>query len=718
MESPDQSLRSGNLAHCLVAYANIYHEPCELEAILADLPIESGAEFPDLLKGAELEAVFSRVADRAGLTSKLLQRPLDKIPKLILPVILLLKDQQACILTGFDDKRQKASIITPESGEAEHFVELEQLQDEYLGFAFGLNRKYHHLNPPDDERTQGNSKGWFWNTLWVSKWIYFDVLVASLAINVFVLAGPLFIMNVYDRVVPNNAVETLWVLAIGVIIAYSFDIILKFTRTYFLEVAAKKSDILLSSRIFSQVMGLKMSCRPKAVGAFASHIKEFDSIRNFLTSTTIATLVDLPFAFLFLLVIASIGGQLVWVPIAMGLLIILYTLSIKNALYRSIEQTYEAAAVKNSILIENLLGMESLKTLGALGQSQYKWEESTHAIAEKGLKSRTLSASITTTTSLLMQLNSVFIVVWGVYLIQELELTMGGLIAVVILSSRTIAPLGQVASLISSYEQTRVAYTALQGIMAKEVERPVSKNFIHKDEWQGEVEFKGVSFTYPETEVAVLNNISFSIEAGEKLAILGKNGSGKTTIEKLLMALYEPDSGAILIDGIDIKQLDPHSLRKKISYVAQDVQLFQGTLKDNLTLGTPGATHKEILAAINLAGLNDYVSQHHNGLDMPIGEGGSNLSAGQRQSIALARALLTDRPIVLLDEPTSAMDATTEAEVLNKLRTELKDKTLILVTHKAALLNLVDRVLLIDRGALLFDGGREQFLQNFMGGEK
>lgn len=702
-----------SLVHCLALYTRLFHEPCDMDTLLADLPIKSDGDSPDLLAGAGLESIFVRAADRAGLHVRLVKRNLKAISPLVLPVILLLKDGRCCILESIDKRKGRAGILAPETGDSLNLIGLQQLEKEYLGFAFFIGKKFSAGDRADEGEEIPSPKHWFWSTLWISKSIYSDVILASLAINIFVVAGPLFTMNVYDRVVPNNAVETLWALAIGVITVYCFDTILKLSRTYFLEVAAKKSDILLSSRIFAHVMGLKMVHKPKTIGSFASNLKEFDSIRNFLTASTLATCIDMPFIILFLAVIWYIGGNLVLIPIVMACLIVLYTVLIKTPLYRSIEQTYNASANKNGILIESLMGMETLKSLGAVGQTQYKWEEATAVIAQKGLKSRILSASISTVTALCVQLNTVFIIIGGVYMIQDIELTLGGLIAVVILSSRTIAPLGQVASLIANYEQTRVAFTTLKEIMTLETERPASRRFIQKKDMQGRIACKDVTFAYPESRGAALERVSFTVEPGERVAILGRIGAGKSTVGKLLMGFFTADSGSILIDNIDINQIDPHWLRKNTGYVPQDILLFKGSLKENIAMGMPHAHDEAVRASAERAGLQNFIDGSHRGFDMHVAEGGTNLSGGQRQGIGLARGFLADSSLVILDEPTASMDTATESEVIDNLKSAVQDKTVILMTHKTSLLALVDRVIVLDGGRLIHDSPKDAFLQQY-----
>lgn len=713
----NQNLRMDALLDCLVLFTKLYHKPFSAEALTAGLPIEPGSDAPELFSINNAKGLFSRAAAKAGLKSSLVRRPLVQISPLQLPMIILLSNQGACIVDSFNSDRTQAKIIMPAEEAIEQWVDIETLADEHVDFGFMVKKAFEYTD--ETSRTLHiNQKHWFWSTIKLSASTYKDVLYASLLINLFVLASPLFTMNVYDRVVPNNAIETLWVFAIGVSIVYIIDTFLKFTRTYLLESAAKKSDIIMSSIIFEKVLDLKMENHPSSVGSFASNLKDFDSIRSFLTNATMAAIIDLPFAVIFLAVIWYIGGGIVIVPIITMLLILSYAFIIKKPLRTSIESTHEASAKKNSILIETLNNIETLKTLGTLNQVQWKWEESTGEIAGKSLNSRILSASIPTMTQLFIQLNTVMIIVYGVYLIQEFELSMGGLIAIVILTSRTLAPMGQVAALLTNYEDTKTSYETLNEIISQPSERPDGKKFVQRPDFSGHIEFVDVTFTYPGTDVPALKSVSFVIEPGEKIAIIGRIGSGKSTIEKLILGLYEPDSGQILIDGIDIKQIDPADLRKNIGYVSQDIMLFRGTVKENITYRATHADDASMLRAAMISGTADFIKKHPKGYEMPIGERGQGLSGGQRQSIGIARAFLLEAPIMLMDEPSNAMDQITEAKLLDNLAEGLKEKTALLVTQKMTLLKIVDRIIVVNEGKIFIDAPKEEALKQLQGQTK
>jgi len=696
------------ILECLVIFTKLHNRPFTADALIADLPLEPGRTSPKLfsLDSKGSKSAFFRAAKRAGFSSKLVHYSLKDISPLLLPVLLVLKgdknNENACILTEISPDKTHAKIILPDVGEGENWVEMETLENEYTNFAF-LIKPEHHNKDAHKRVLKHEEHHWFWGTLAYSRSIYMDVIIASFLINLFVMASPLFTMNVYDRVVPNNAIDTLWVFAIGIGVIYLFDMVLKFLRSYFLENAAKKSDIIMSSIIFEQVMNLKTSSKPKSVGSFASNLKDFDSIRGFFTASSVAAMIDLPFSIIFILIIYIIGDWLVAIPLVAGFVIISYSYIVEEPMRKSIESTYEASAHKNSVLIESLTALETIKALGISGQSQWKWEEATGDVAQKGLQSKILSNSITTFVNFTVQINTVAIIIGGVYAIGDKTLSMGGLIAVVMLGSRMLAPLGQVASLIANFEQTKTAYDAINSIMKLDVEREEGKKFVERPSFKGKIEFQHVSFVYPDTDRKILDDVSFTINPGESIGIIGTNGSGKTTIEKLILGLYEPSEGAILLDGIDIKQIDPADLRSNVSYVPQDVILFQGTLKDNIILRSPDASDEQILFVSKLSGVTNFVDVHPMGYDMPIGERGDGLSGGQKQSICVARAFINNSPIVLLDEPTNAMDSTNESHFIRAMKEYKHNHTMIVVSHKNALLSLTDRLILIDKGKVILD---------------
>ena len=698
------------LLSCLVVFSKLYNRPVTVDALISGLPVAPGARVPEMFSIKRSKGMFQRVAARAGFASRLIKRDLEEISGLLLPCILVLKNRDAVILEKIDRKTGQARVIFPEVSGGAEWIDFAKLNESYAGFAFLLKLEFKQESA--SKKTLNLRKGhWFWDTLKLSKEAFVSVIVASILINFFVIATPLFTMNVYDRVVPNDAIETLWVLAIGVLLVYAFDMALRFLRTYFLEVSGKKSDVIMSSIIYEQVMNLKMSEWPRSVGAFANNLREFESIRGFFTSSTISALVDLPFSILLLILVAYIGGPLVVVPIVVMILLLLYSFAIMKPLRESIESTFEASANKNAHLIESLHSIQTIKSLGVASHSQWVWEESSGAIANKSMRSRILSSSIAVISQFLMQLNTVCIIIFGVYQISDQALSLGGLIAVSMLASRAVAPVGQVATLISQYQQTRTAFDSLDGIMNMPVERPENKQYVRRPSFDGHIEFKKVSFSYPEAQQASLTDISFEITPGEHVGIIGKVGSGKSSLAKLLIGLYEPTAGSISVDDINSKQIDPADLRQHIGYLSQEVGLMRGTIRDNLVYRDPQIRDDRLLDVAALCGVDQFVNQLPSGYDTQVGEQGACLSGGQRQAIALGRALLRNESIVVLDEPTSNMDNSTEFRIKRKLFDYTRDKTLIVITHKTSMLDLVERLIVVENGRILLDGPKQQVVE-------
>jgi len=686
------------LLGCLTVLAKILKKPHSADSLIAGLPLVDNKLTPKL---------FSRAAERAGLSAKVVERRLHKISNLILPAILLLENSTSCVLLEMN--KTTAKVIFPETGEGEAEISVEDLKEQYTGFAIFI-KAVHHFDNRVEETTIPRTGHWFWGTILRFWPIYGEVFLASILVNSFALASPLFIMNVYDRVVPNHAIETLWVLAIGVATVFVFDLLLRTLRGYFIDVAGKKADVILSSTIFEKVMGVRMESRSNSVGSFANNMHEFESFREFFTSATLTTIIDLPFAFLFIFVIWTIAGNLAFIPLALIPLGIIVSLIIQIPLGRTIQNLFKHSGQKSATLIETLTGLETIKSLGAESPVQRKWEQTIGSISRYGQRARILSSAAVNFTTFLQQMATVSVVVFGVYMISEGDITMGALIASTILTGRALAPLGQVAGILTRYHQSKAALQSLNTMMDLPVERPSGREFLHRPQFKGGIEFKKVSFRYPEQPMDALSEISFSIKPGEKVAFIGRIGGGKSSIEKLILGLYEPQDGSILLDGTDIRQIDPADLRRNVGYAPQDVVLFFGSIRDNIALGKPFADDMAILKAAEISGVTEFVNRHPAGFDMPVGERGEGLSGGQRQSVTIARALLLDPPVLVLDEPTNAMDNSTEELFKAKLASELADKTLLLVTHKASLLSLVDRIIVLDNARIVADGPRDQVL--------
>ncbi|NJO14567.1 MAG: type I secretion system permease/ATPase [Thioploca sp.] len=696
------------LLQCLVILTKLLSKPVSAEALKAGLPLVNNRFTPEL---------FIRAAERVHLSARLIKRSLTQLNPLVLPAVLLLKDQQACILVKYLDKKKKqAQIILPMTGEGMLTITRKDLQANYSGYAL-FARPIYTFDQRTAEDIIPHSRSWFWGTLLKSWSIYSEVIIASLLINLFALASPLFVMNVYDRVVPNRAIETLWVLAIGVGIVFSFDFIMRILRGYFIDMAGKKSDVLLASIIYEQILGTQRAAHPRSIGAFANHLHEFETFREFFTSATLTTLVDLPFALLFITVIWTLNPELAMIPLYSMAIVMGLSLLVQLPLRYVVRQTFRASAQKHALLIETLSGIETLKARGAEGEMQRKWELLIGQIAQSSLKSRFLSALAVNFSVFVQQMTTIVVVVTGVYLIADGKLTTGALIASTILAGRALAPLAPIANLLTRYHQSLAALRVLNHIMSMPLERPLGKPFLHRPQLRGDIEFKQVDFNYPQQPVAALTKMSFKINAGQKIGIIGRIGSGKSTLAKLILGLYQPTGGSILLDGVDSRQLDPAELRRNIGYIPQDLELFYGTVKDNIVIGASYVEDSMVLQAAQLAGVDEFTNRHPLGFDMLIGERGEGLSGGQRQAIVLARALLLNPPILLLDEPTNAMDNRAEELLKTRLQAHLEDKTLLLVTHRMSLLSLVNHLMVVDGGQIVAFGLKEQVIQALTNGQ-
>ncbi len=677
------------LLQCLVILTKLYNQPTSAETIRAGLPLQRFT--PEL---------FIRAAERANLTTNYKK---VKFNKLELPAVLLLKDGQACVLTKYSPKYSR--IILPATDE--ETISNRDLAANYSGYALLAKPIYEFDARSDTNNKSQSNTNWFWGTLAKSWSIYTEVMVASILTNLFALASPLFVMNVYDRVVPNYAIETLWVLAIGITIVFGFDLLIRTLRGYFIDVAGKKTDILLANMIFEQVLGTQRASHPNSVGAFANHLHEFESFRDFFTSTTLATLIDIPFALIFIVIIWTLHSELAMIPLYIMPVIIIFSLLIQFPLRKVIQQTFKASTQKHALLVEILTSMETIKTTGAEGQMQQKWEQLIVEISQSSLKSRLLSAISVNFALFIQQMATVIVIVYGVYLIVAGELTMGALIACSILTGRSLAPMTQIASLLTRYHHSVAALHTLNQVMQMPLERPRKKKFLQHPKLTGNIEFKQVNFSYSEQKV--LNAITLNIKAGQKIGIIGRIGSGKSTLAKLILQLYQPDNGKILLDGIDNQQFDPIELRQQIGYVPQEIELFYGSVKDNIIMGATHITDEIMLQTAELAGVTEFTNQHPLGFDLPVGERGVGLSGGQRQMIAIARALLLKPQILLLDEPTNAMDNNAEEQF--KARLNLTDKTLLLITHRTSLLSLVDSLIVMDAGQIVAMGSKDKVIQ-------
>lgn len=701
----DAGRSSDPLLESLVHITRLFGKPRSADALVASLPIPQDGLTPEL---------FQRAAARAGLEVRIVRRSLDALGTDAPPAVLLLNDRQACVLLAIPAPGT-LQVMQPGSGAISELA-MQELALRYRGHALFVRPEL-ALDPHSDSRAPSQSGHWFWNAIAQCCPIYAEALLASLLINLFALVTPFFSMNVYDRVVPNLTLATLWVLATGAALVFGFDLLMRSLRAYFIDVAGKRVDVTLSARLFSRVLGMRLSDRPASVGGFANHVQEFETLREFVMSATIAALIDVPFALVFIAAMAWIGGPIAVVPLVAFALILGCALLLQRRLSAVVHESFRFGSQRQATLIETLGGLETIKSQRAEGAVQLRWEQLVGQLARLGLRSRFLSTAVVNVANFVQQIAYVAVVVWGVYLIAEEQLTVGGLIACTLLIGRVLAPLSQIAGLLTRYHHSRAALSSIDRIMSLTEERPAGHEYMSRPRLQGGVEFKDVTFRYPGQEVDALSNVSFRVCPGERVALIGRMGSGKTTIERLVLGLHVPESGSILIDGVDARQIDPADLRRDVGYVPQDIVLFHGSVRDNIVLGAQGCGDSAVLEAAERAGVTDFVNLHPRGFAMPVGERGERLSGGQRQTIALARAYLLQPPILLLDEPSNAMDNGSEERFKARLAAQLDGRTLLLITHRASLLSLVDRVIVLDGGRVVADGLRDQVLNALVGGK-
>jgi ATP-binding cassette subfamily C protein LapB len=701
-----QRLNSDPLLDSLVLLTEHFGNPCSPEALIAGLPVTTSKMTPELLPQA---------ASRAGLSAKLVRKGLNELPAMLLPCILMLKDKNACVLQELNLEENKAIVTFPETGGEERLT-IEELESSFVGYLFLIKQQYRGDRNFDVHISDSNEH-WLWKHLRGAAPIYRDVIIASIMVNIFALVSPLFVMNIYDKVVPNLAFESLWVLAIGAGIAYIFDFVLKQLRGYLIDVAGKKIDIEVSSKLFAKVIGIPLEKRAPSVGGMAKQISEFDNVREFFSSATITALVDLPFAFLFMFCIWLVAGDLVLFPLISSVLIIGYTLYKQPKLRAAIEESNKFSGLRHGHLIECLSSLESIKANGAEGIVQNAWQQMIGHTSNWLLKSKVITNSVVNFASFIVQISVVGVVVLGVYRVSDNLISMGGIIAAVMLTGRAISPIAKLAGLMTRSNQTVSALRQLDDLMAQKGEFEDKAHLPSRTKLSGNISAENVSFKYPGAEIETLQQMSVNIKQGEKIAIVGRNGSGKTTLAKLLLGLYQTTSGSIRFDGLNHQQIHPSDLRRNFGYLPQDITLFHGTIRDNILFGTRQVTEYQLIRAVQLSGVSSFTDNETQGLDQQVGESGNALSRGQRQSIALARAILNSPQILLLDEPTASLDARAEKQFIKSISTTAKERTLLLITHKTELLHLVDRIIVLEQGKLVIDGPKDAVLKQLAGGK-
>ncbi|EGV35454.1 type I secretion system permease/ATPase [Neisseria weaveri] len=700
-------------------------EHIALATRLLGAPVSEAALSAEVVRDQNLNVNFhslTEVLRSHGFENTLSKRNLVDIPSLAVPVVLILHNEEAAVVTQIEGSGNERKYLVRQTDGLAQELTHDQLSVLYLGYCWFIKPKM-VSDARSDLPEYHLPKAWFWKVIWRFRGYYYQVILATFIINFLALVSSLYVMNVYDRVIPNQAYETLWVLSIGVVLAISFEFAAKLIRGHLTDIAGKKADLIISSALFRRVMSLRLADRPASAGSYANNLREFEAVREFMTSASLLTLVDLPFLLLFITVIAIVGGKLALVPLTIIPIVVIVGFLVQRPLSKYINESMKESSQRSGLAVEAIEGIETLKTNNATSWAQQRWDEYTAKTSASSIKVKDTSNFMINFAVCMQQLNTVGLVLLGTYLIHAENhadrITMGALIASVILSGRALAPLSQIAGLATRFQQAKLALDGLNQIVERPIERSPERKYISLDYVQGAIGFDNVSFKYKADSSPAVSDLRLNIRPGEKVGILGRIGSGKSTMLKLASGLYDTEQGSVTLDGVDMRQLDPNFLRNQVVLLSQSPRLFLGTLRENMDLARLDgySTDQDLLIALRRFGLDKIIRSHPRGLDMPLGEDGLGLSGGQKQIIALARMTLRNPRVVLLDEPTTGLDQATERSALNAIAQWGKDKTMVLVTHRPQVLQIVNRIIVMDNGRVVMDGPRDLVLQKLMQNE-
>ena len=681
-----------------------FHRPFSTSGVLARLP-----------QGTDLETGpgLARALGAVGLKSRLVQRDPARVDPVALPFVVFRKTGGPLIVQAIAEAGKTLEIIDPEDGDYSRDMGLREMRKELLPevlLVTGAEDKATAMLSPEAVRKVPHRGHWFWGPVRANWANWAQVLVAAFLLNLLTLALPLFVMNVYDKVIPNLAYVTLWTLAIGVGIALALDLILRTLRANMLENIGRRVDLKVAASLFEQAMQARLLSRPGGAAGIASTIRDFEVVREFFASASFVAVIDLAFIGIFVAVLFFIVGPIAFVPLMAVPLVLLLAIIAQVPLGRAAGRAQQMATKRHVVLIEALAGIETIKSLNAEPLMQREWENAVAASSQVNGRTKFWSNVAINGTMLIQQLVSVLIIVWGVFLVAEGRITIGGLIAANILAGRVLAPLGTIAQTIFRAQYAFKSLGALNGFMALPVEQsgPVTSDAVVT---QGAISLQSLSFTYPEARRPALDGLSFDLASGDCVALLGRVGSGKTTAGKVICGLIAPQSGTVLVDGIAQAQYDPAELRRGIGYLPQAPELFTGTLRENLVIGAPQASDAEIKRALYFAAMDEFVAEVSEGLDLFLGEQGRRLSGGQRQGVALARLLLRNPRTLFLDEPTNAMDQRMQAQIIERLdELNRSGVGMIICTHRQSLAAMARRLIVMDQGRAVLDGPRAEVL--------
>lgn len=663
----------------------------------------------DWEKTGSLDVLLQSMARQIGLELRFDQFSDAILDAWRLPVVVEFTSGQVAVLEKIDSHGQASVQFSGDQGLSTTLTTAEIKQQ--VKRVLILRPETSVADARVDEYIKPYQKHWFWSIILKDWRRYSDIMLASLVANVLALSAILFSMQVYDRVIPAQSIPTLWVLAGGVLIAIIFEFILRVARIHVSDIIGKRADLRVSDRVFGHALRIRNSARSKSTGTFISQIRELEGVRELVTSTTIGALADLPFFFLFLVIFWIIGGPLVFIILMALPLIIIPGLLIQKPLARLSNEGMRESSIRNALLVEAVQGIEDIKLLRAEPRFQNQWNHLNEVTADISKRQRFISGLLLTWTQELQTIMYALVVLTGCFLVISGDMTTGALVGCSILSSRMVAPLAQISGVMTRWQQAKVARQSLDELMKRPVDQPERSNLIHRPVLLGDYQLQNISFSYGSDEQRpVLNIKQLTIKAGEKVAILGRNGAGKTTLLQLLAGMQFAQSGRVMLDELDLSLIDPADVRRDMGLLNQNAHLFFGTIRENLTLGSPLVNDEEIFDTLGMVGGLSFVQSRKEGLDYPIMEGGTGLSGGQKQMLLLARLLIRQPNIVLLDEPTAALDEVSERQLLDRLKLWLGHRTLVVATHRMAVLNLVDRIIVVNDGQVVMDGTKEQVL--------
>ncbi|WP_419819638.1 type I secretion system permease/ATPase [Acinetobacter sp.] len=657
----------------------------------------------------KLDDILLLIARQVGLNLRKSNFSVELLNPWLLPVIFELNDGQVGVVDKAD-KRGNVNIQFSGDQGLSQSIHIDLLKDK-IKYVYTLRPETSIPDARIDEYIKPYQENWFWSIALRDWKRYIDIMFASLIANILALATIIFSMQVYDRVVPSQSISTLWVLAGGVLIAAIFEFVLRVSRVYLSDIIGKRADLRISDRVLGHALRIKNKDRSKSTGSFISQIRELEGVRELITSTTIGAIADLPFFFLFLFIFAFIGGNLFWVMLLVIPLMILPAILVQKKLAQLAQEGMRESAIRNAILVEVVQGIEDIKLLRAESRFQNQWNHMNEISADIGMKQRKIVGTLMAWTQKLQGLTYAMVVLVGCFAVIDGEMTTGALVACSILSSRMLAPIAQITGILGRLQQTKIAKQSLDELMKRPIDQAERSHLVHKPVLNGDYELKNVLFQYgdedPKPSLMIRH---LKIRSGEKVAILGRNGAGKSTLLQLLSGMQEPNQGAVHLDGLDLSLIDPSDVRRDMGLLNQNAYLFYGTIRENLTLGAPLATDDDILNALTVTGALAFIQEKKEGLDHLILEGGIGFSGGQKQAFLLARLLIRQPNILLLDEPTASIDDVSEKQLIDHLKDWLAHRTLIVATHRRAVLELVDRIVVVNDGKIVMDGPRDEIL--------